>query len=50
VFAYQGPQHIEAMHRKAADAWYTEELFACLQPIASYGRWEGRDPLGNYAL
>jgi heme-degrading monooxygenase HmoA len=50
AFAYQGPEHIEAMRRKTADAWYAEELFARFQPIASYGLWEGRDPLGNYEL
>jgi heme-degrading monooxygenase HmoA len=44
-FAYQGPEHIEAMRRKAADAWYAEELFVRLQPIASYGTWDGRDPI-----
>lgn len=47
-FAYQGPEHIEALRRKAADAWYAEELFARLQPIAACGTWDGRDPLGSY--
>jgi len=44
-FAYQGPEHIAAMCRKATEQWYSEELFARLRPIASYGTWGGVDPL-----
>ena len=44
-FAYSGPEHIAAMRRKATEDWYSEELFARFQPIASYGTWDGGDPL-----
>jgi heme-degrading monooxygenase HmoA len=44
-FAYTGPEHIAAIHRKQTEGWYSEELFARFQPIASYGMWDGGDPL-----
>jgi heme-degrading monooxygenase HmoA len=48
AFAYQAPEHIEAMRRRVADEWYSEELFARLRPIGSYGTWDGLDPLGSF--
>jgi hypothetical protein len=45
-FAYAEPEHMAAMRRRAAEGWYSEELFARFRPIASYGTWEGVDPLG----
>ena len=44
-FAYTGPAHIAAMRHKKTEDWYSEELFARFQPIASYGTWDGSDPL-----
>jgi heme-degrading monooxygenase HmoA len=46
-FAYQAPEHIEAMRRKTTEEWYSEELFARFRPIASYGTWDGVNPLGE---
>ena len=44
-FADTSPEHIAAMRRKQTEDWYSEELFARFQPIASYGTWNGSDPL-----
>jgi hypothetical protein len=44
-FAYAEPEHLAAMRRRAIEGWYSEELFARFRPIASYGTWEGVDPL-----
>jgi hypothetical protein len=44
-FAYTAPAHIAAMRRKETEDWYSEELFARFQPIASYGTWDGVNPL-----
>jgi hypothetical protein len=49
-FAYAGPEHLAAMRRKTSELWYSEELFARFRPIASYGTWEGSDPLRSYEL
>jgi heme-degrading monooxygenase HmoA len=46
-FAYSGPEHIAAMRRKESESWYSEELFARFQPVASYGTWDGVNPLTN---
>jgi hypothetical protein len=49
-FAYSGPEHIAAMRRKEIEDWYSEELFARFLPIASYGTWDGVNPLGDQGL
>ncbi len=46
-FAYSGPEHIAAMRRKDSEDWYSEELFARFQPFASYGTWDGVNPLAD---
>jgi heme-degrading monooxygenase HmoA len=48
AFAYRGPEHVVAIERTRAERWYREELFARFQPIASYGSWNGVDPLAAY--
>jgi hypothetical protein len=44
-FAYIGDEHTAAMRRMHTENWYSEELFARFRPIASYGAWNGIDPL-----
>jgi hypothetical protein len=46
-YAYGNPQHKEVIRQTRERGWYTEELFARLQPFASVGTWAGEDPLGG---
>ena len=44
-FAYQSKEHSKAIQMTRKLNWYSEELFSRFQPFASYGKWEGIDPL-----
>ena len=48
AFAYRCAEHAGVIRRTRAAGWYAEELFARFRPIASYGAWDGADPLARY--
>lgn len=49
-YAHYTPEHQTAMQKTHQLNWYTEELFARFQPYASYGKWNGINPLENYLV
>ncbi|PHX92971.1 MAG: DUF3291 domain-containing protein [Flavobacteriales bacterium] len=47
-FAYNSPEHKEAIKRTHQIDWYKEEMFARFQPYKSTGAWGGSNPLNKY--
>lgn len=47
-FAYQSSQHKRVVKRTREMNWYKEELFARFHPYASFGQWEGQNPLKGF--
>ena len=46
-WAYRNPEHRDTIRRTREEGWYAEELFARFRLLRTYGRLDGRDPLGN---
>ncbi len=47
-FAYNSPEHQQAIKKTHQHNWYKEEMFARFQPYQSIGNWGGSDLLSNY--
>ena len=43
AYAYQSPEHMEAIRKTRELGWYKEELFSRFTPYRSEGSWGGRD-------
>ncbi|MBV9713503.1 MAG: hypothetical protein JO011_21570 [Ktedonobacteraceae bacterium] len=44
-FAYSHGIHKNVVQRTRQERWYREELFARFRPVASFGTWDGVEPL-----
>ena len=47
-FAYNSPEHQEAIRKTRQIDWYKEEMFVRFQPYRSVGTWGGQDLLAPY--
>ena len=47
-FAYNSPEHQEAIRKTRKIDWYKEELFVRFQPYRSVGTWGGENVLTSY--
>ena len=47
-FAYNSPEHKEAISKTHKIDWYKEEMFARFQPYHSIGKWTGKDLLSPF--
>ena len=47
-YAYNSPEHQEAIRKTRKLDWYQEELFVRFQPYRSMGTWGGQDLLASY--
>jgi len=47
-FAYNSPEHQEAIRKTRKIDWYKEELFVRFQPYRSVGTWGGENVLASY--
>ena len=45
-FAYESPEHLEAIRRTASVGWYVEELFARLAVLEAHGSFGGIEVMG----
>jgi hypothetical protein len=47
-FAYNSPEHQQAIKKTHQFNWYKEEMFVRFQPFLSIGNWAGEDLLSSY--
>jgi hypothetical protein len=48
-FAYGPTIHAQTIEQSRRESWLREKLFARFRPVASWGTWDGSDPLHEFA-